>query len=280
MGMEDKKPNTHLNNGGEQQPVDPATQQYKTNGKVDQPVEDGSNIEGIDWNGWDEVLANYGKHDDYLFAYDAAKKYDLFFKLPQQYHKPLEDRAIDLLKNKLGIRGRDAYQIFKCFDHYLNNDWNNWHGLSAEDKRQMSVIDNTIDELPKFEGSIHRGLHFKKNSPRSMFSFNDIINKVNSSLSGGSSFELMGFPSPVSFSSNIEVAHKFAKTDENGYINVIFSIKDNKSGASVRFMSMYELEDEVLHKSTQKYKAVSRSFKKNPKTGEDMYFFEIEETED
>ena len=29
MVMEDKKPNTHLNNGGEQQPVDPVTQKYK-----------------------------------------------------------------------------------------------------------------------------------------------------------------------------------------------------------------------------------------------------------
>lgn len=268
------KKTTHLNNGGKPQPVDLDTQQFKSQ-------EDDDEFDFEEDEDLEEYMSKSSGHDDYLYAYDSAKNYDLFFKLPPQYQKQLRDRALEILERKTSVTGREAYDIFNCFDHYLNNMWSNLSGsLSREDQRQMKIIDDTIDKLPKFKGTIHRGLHFRMGHRPSMVGMKNLLNQINNSINNGEPFNLMGFPSPISFSSNIDVAHKFAKSDERGYSQIIFSIKNNKSGASVRFMSMYELEDEVLHKSTQKYKALTCNQKKNSKTGGEMFFVEIEEIDD
>ena len=127
---------------------------------------------------------------------------------------------------------------------------------------QIVAINRYLDKMPKFSGEMFRGKQFKTQQ--------DIDNFVEK-LKEGHSYEL---PAMSSFSSNKETATTFAVEGALGLAqksspsSVVFKITGNKSGVTVKHLSVNVEEDEVLVKKGAKYKingeieTINRSGKK------------------
>lgn len=104
---------------------------------------------------------------------------------------------------------------------------------------QVKLIDEVIDKQPKWDGTIYRGMKVN----------DDFIENLKNSV--GDSIQISP-KSPTSFSSHPDIARGFANSGGKGNA-VVFEMK-NKRGSSIAHNSMVPGEQEVLHKSGEKYK--------------------------
>lgn len=100
-------------------------------------------------------------------------------------------------------------------------------------------INRYIAKMPKYQGEIHRGLSFKTKAEAQSF--------LNQALSG------LSLNSNASFSSSKSYSENFAK----GNYGVVLTVKQNKSGVSVRPVSRTPYENEVLAPKDVKYKPIA-----------------------
>lgn len=104
---------------------------------------------------------------------------------------------------------------------------------------QVKLIDEVITKQPKWDGEIYRGMKVN----------DDFIDNLEKSVGSDIVFSPK---SPTSFSSHPEIARGFANSGGKGNA-VVFEMK-NKRGSSIAHNSMVPGEQEVLHKSGEKYK--------------------------
>ena len=113
----------------------------------------------------------------------------------------------------------------------------------ARMKSEVKAINQYIDKMPKFHGSIYRGVQLE-----SQQALDDAIKK----LQNGESHELNAMSS---FSSSESQARAFAlagKKDQK--VSVIYEVIENKSGVTIRNLSKFPGEDEVLVPKGARYK--------------------------
>lgn len=105
-------------------------------------------------------------------------------------------------------------------------------------------LDDFIYQAPKYKGEIYRGLNLSEEQAK------DIIKN----LKEGRTADMQGVSS---WSSSKEVALKFGKIQDKEKKNIVmlFTLPENKSGTSVKYLSLFSsAENEVLHPTTARYK--------------------------
>jgi hypothetical protein len=157
----------------------------------------------------------------------------------------------------LGISNpRDATAAL--FD-YTDNDYEAIREGKYPDK--VKLIDEVIAKQPKWDGEIYRGMRVD----------DDFIENIKSSVGDSIDF---GSKGPISFSSDFKIAEKFA-TPQHMYDRSIVFKMQNKRGSSITHNSMHPSEQEVLHRSGEKYKIKSFTFDSSSKS----YVVELEDNE-
>ena len=113
----------------------------------------------------------------------------------------------------------------------------------AKTKSEVEAINQYIDKMPKFHGSIYRGMRLESQQV-----LDDVIKK----LQNGESSELNAMSS---FSSSEFVARTFALTDRKDQsVALIYEVVENKSGVTIKNLSRFPGEDEVLVPKGARYK--------------------------
>lgn len=128
----------------------------------------------------------------------------------------------------------------------------------SKDYDRIKAINNFIDKAPKYEGTVHRGLAFSNQKD---------FNKFLKSIKSGEPVDAMS-----STTSNLDIAKGFASS---GSINVLMNIK-NKSGVSIKTLSKFSDEDEVLVPRGALYKA-SKITKSIGENGKELYTIDVDE---
>lgn len=113
----------------------------------------------------------------------------------------------------------------------------------AEIKSEVKAINQYIEKMPKFYGSIYRGVRLE-----SQQALDNVIKR----LQNGESYELNAMSS---FSSSEVVARSFALTDKKDLqVSIIYEVVENKSGATIKNLSRFPEEDEVIVPKGTRYK--------------------------
>ena len=110
-------------------------------------------------------------------------------------------------------------------------------------KSKVKAINQYIEKMPKFYRSIYRGVQLE-----SQQALDDAIKK----LQNGDSHELNAMSS---FSSSESQARAFALASKKGQkVSIIYEVIENKSGVTIRNLSKFPEEDEVLVPKGARYK--------------------------
>ena len=115
---------------------------------------------------------------------------------------------------------------------------------SGKYKETIKAVNNYLNKAPKFDGQIYRGLTFEDTAKR-----NEFIKKIEQNNFKNNAMS--------SFSSSLSVSDSFSRPKRS----VIISVKNNKSGVSIRNISAIPKEDEVLCPKDVQYKVLSKRTK-------------------
>lgn len=171
------------------------------------------------------------------------------------------DNRIDKIKNRIPKATKaeiknynNALEKYTEFEYNeIKQSYRNKYSGKEYDKYYEKVsnyLDDFIYRSEKFEGTIYRGLNLDKETAL------NIINK----LKKGKTMDMQGISS---WSSNRDVSKDFSENadDSSGNYCLLFNLK-NKSGVSVKDLSTFSYEDEVLHPTTARYVLRNNEFKK------------------
>lgn len=115
-------------------------------------------------------------------------------------------------------------------------------------KKYSNDLDDFIYRSEKYEGAIYRGLSLTEKD----------ASEIIQNLKKGKTMDMQGISS---WSSNRNVSIRFADTkDKEKEICLLFNV-ENKSGTSIRELSEFPIEDEVLHPTTSRYILKDKNFK-------------------
>lgn len=103
-------------------------------------------------------------------------------------------------------------------------------------RAQLQILDEYINNVPKWEGTVYRGINVSESTAQSILASGDV--------------DMLG---PSSWSSEENVAQRFSIGGEQ--VNMIFVLNNNLSGASITHLSTYNgSESEVLAPSGVRYR--------------------------
>lgn len=109
--------------------------------------------------------------------------------------------------------------------------------------QQVEAVNRYLDKMPKFDGSVYRGLTFESQK---------IVDNFVKKLKEGNFYQIDAMSS---FSSSIDVAKKFATPNSQAELpSVAFKVLKNRSGVTIKSLSSLPEEDEVLVPKGAKYK--------------------------
>jgi SPP1 gp7 family putative phage head morphogenesis protein len=113
--------------------------------------------------------------------------------------------------------------------------------VSEEMIEKAKQLEDYIAQAPKFDDTIYRGIIVPEGSDWAKFDVGDVIDM------GGAS----------SWSSMDSVAWEFSqKIDNPTDMSIVFEVNKTNKGTSIRHLSQFEEEDEVLVSATGKYKVI------------------------
>lgn len=189
---------------------------------------------------------------------DAALDIRIYSDLNKSPNKKAIGAAVAKhLKSTSGAVVSDAegFEMARAVHQYAGNIDNYEKVRSGKDPKTAKQLDSLISKSAPFEGEIYRGM-----------SFND--EAFASGLKKGAAVDMKGVSS---WSSDKKHSTGFASTKKVG---VLMSVQ-NKSAASITFLSKDEREQELLSPSSAKYKV--KSVTKTQKGGRTIYNVKLEE---
>lgn len=167
------------------------------------------------------------------------------------------------IKQKLGMTPKEAKESLAAVFAFTGNaEYTQIRKDEREGKKnpRIKAINRYIEKAPKYEGEIYRGLNLKTQD--------DLDNFLRSTTKGSS----VTLDAMSSFSSDRSIAHDFA-TDGKPAGSILLKVKDNRSGASIRDLTEYPEESEVLVPKGASYKVVGVT-----KNDKGIYEVELEDT--
>ena len=168
--------------------------------------------------------------------------------LDERYNSDNDERA-QYLQEALGLSEAEAMEMAKAFDEFTTFEYgeirkalyNNDSSHSGYAKGQL--LEDYISMSPKYyeQGAIYRGMKMKVSEAQ------EFVN----TLSEGGVVDMRG---PSSWSSKINVAKNFASTPSEASILVKLP-NGTKAGASIRHLSQFFNEDEILVSNRARFSA-------------------------
>ena len=136
-----------------------------------------------------------------------------------------------------GITGEDAEETYDAVKSYLTTDY----GFLLS-PYNVKLIDNFIDKSPKWNaGKIYRGVTMEQYELDKLVSSGEYNSK-----------------SVTSWSSDKTIAKDYAtKIHGSKPVKVVFILDKPKNATSVKYISLYKSENEILQKSNQSFKVVN-----------------------
>lgn len=161
------------------------------------------------------------------------------------------DRA---LENYTGIFYGDIKKAYR--DKYSNKKFDKSYEQISND------LDDFIYRSEKYKGLVYRGLSVDE----------EVALNIIKKLKQGKTMDMQGISS---WSSDKKVSLDFSnESDKDKNVCIVFNL-DNKSGVSIKELSEFESESEVLHPTTSRYKLKGDGEIKRSKTKNGKILFEI-----
>lgn len=178
----------------------------------------------------------------------------------QTEHRPLASSHVDAINGiiddiRIGA-GRtitieqaekyfDSVQVFSSQDMTGgNNDYRSirdaYNNPDAPliDKERLNNLDEYLNNAPKWEGEIYRGINIDRNTAESILSNTEV--------------DMLG---PASWSSDFDTAERFSRGSKP--VRMVFVLPDNKSGSSITHIASFgSMESEITAPSGIKYSIV------------------------
>lgn len=132
-------------------------------------------------------------------------------------------------------------------------------------KDSISNIKKFINDAPKFNGKVYRGLQYRINTPESKMRWDNFIKSIEGSKE-------MKFGSFLSTSQDRDIAIQFATRHSHKSMKQCIIIIKTKSGIPIEKLSLIEKEREVLLDNDKTYKII-----KFEKQDEKNHFLHLEE---
>lgn len=164
------------------------------------------------------------------------------------------DDSVDIIAGALGESKEAAYEHW----HAVTNYTGQWYGAVRKHQRdgggpdhvqEMSKqVEDYIAKAPKWDGgTTYRGI-------------TDVSDNVLANLTTeGTVFDMRG---TSSWSSKESIAKSFANSGHN---DIVFESATQSKGTSVRHISRFPTEDEILVSKSSKYRVASAKFDKKKK---------------
>ena len=159
-------------------------------------------------------------------------------------------KNVNKIKKRIpGISDEDAKTYKNALDSYTGVEYSDIK-YAYRDKyagkeydKGYEKISNDLDDFiyrsDKFKGTVYRGLNVSE----------DVAIDIVKNLKQGKTMDMGGISS---WSSNRKISESFS-TGSDKDVCILFTL-DNKSGVSIKELSMFEHEEEVLHPTTARYK--------------------------
>ena len=167
------------------------------------------------------------------------------------------DERAKYLQEALGLSEDESYKMAEAFEDFTGGDYREIRKAMYDENTSHSgynkgqLLEEYISMSPKYynRGAIFRGIKLDDS---------DAIELVNT-LSNGGMIDMRG---PASWSSSFQTAHNFASNPFGA--SIVFKLPNGtKAGASIRHLSEYFGEDEVLTSNRTRYSA-SRIIQSSP----------------
>lgn len=114
------------------------------------------------------------------------------------------------------------------------------YGPPPDMEKESEALEAFIEQSPKWEGEVHRGIGTDRETAE------EIVRQARAG-------EEMGMLGASSWSTNAETAGDFAEGNSEGAV-VLFRSTGPQNGTSVRYVSEYPMEDEVLMSNDARWK--------------------------
>ena len=153
--------------------------------------------------------------------------------------------ALKSIMEDTGYSESEARKLQETMLDYLGGDYGAY--TKGKKKKEADVIDKGLEQMPKFDGGIYRGMYFEDGvADFKKFEELDIGDEI-------------GMKSISSWSSREEVASRYGCVTTDDINTVMLSCKTNKSAVGVQHISKWgKKEAEVLAPSTAKWKVTGK----------------------
>ena len=186
-----------------------------------------------------------------------------------------QDAATDRMAEYLGVSEKEAAEFSNAIYGFTGDYCENIRAVQNNDTEKLEKFNPKMREVmekyaqnvekyislaPKWDGgATHRGISIDKKDIEN-YKIGDKID-VNRGT--------------ASWSSSIKTAEDFAATKKGGKNPVVFSCDSQSKGTSIKHLSEYEMEDEVMVSKKAKY--MITSIKKGHALGEEITYVKVKE---
>lgn len=163
-----------------------------------------------------------------------------------------DEKAVDFIEKLTGVDRDTAEEMYDATTSFTDGFYKQIRTAgfkgsppaSAYEKQQADLVDKMIEKAPKFDGEVFRGIGTDPATAK------QIIQKAKD----GHLINQMG---AASFSTDEKIAYNFAQGESEGAM-IIFVTKGVQNGTSVRALSKYTNENEVLMSSQARWKPTGK----------------------
>lgn len=147
-------------------------------------------------------------------------------KIPDEDIPEYNKKAFEQIKKDTGYSDEEATKFHNALLQYFGGDYDTIE--TSPDSEVTQTILKGLDKMPKYDGSISRGLKFYDNPS----GFDEFVN-----LKAGDTVPKKGVIE--SWSSDNVVAESYSKINNNEYDSVILICDDNNKGVGAQHISKY-----------------------------------------
>ncbi len=158
-------------------------------------------------------------------------------------------------RQKYGREEREHYNV-KGVDEKLDAEYKQMLKYSDD-------LDDFIYQSPKFKGTVYRGINVDVEDAK------EIIRR----LKQGKTMDMGGISS---WTTAKKTAQNFSMEGDYDYC-IVFTLPENKSGTSIKDISVFPSENEVLHPTTARYKLADKNIEIENLKGIRKIYIELKE---
>ena len=184
---------------------------------------------------------------------EIPEKFADISSLSRREKEDWEDFRAGSLMEETGYEYDEAVHALSNLDDYFENYYPKWKN-HRETEEDIEGINKVLSDMKPYDGTVYRGMHFKKSDPEKVEDYEKFVNAdIGSTLKVGTI---------TSWTSNEDVAKNYGGFySEGSQFGVILQC-ENKTGVGVQHLSRFGVgESEVMQKSTTEWEILKKEQK-------------------